>query len=367
MRFASRLIIGLLAILALTPLAQAKEYTDVPTDYKYYQAISTLSDENLVSGYPDDRFLPENSINRAEATKILMGSLYDTNEIQHSVDWHWAKRHRYVWYYDVKISQWYAPFVEMAHNKQAVQGYPDNNFRPENSINFAEGLKMILKSYQVDVSHTVFQPTPYLYVSANDWFTPYFSYAWQKGLINKTKFYHPAQLMTRGEFVDILYRLREIQNNNLSGYTAPEVTTSNEYRITIPALDIINAPVGFANPFDEKAALDVLHRFPLGQYLFTPDYNAKTVLFGHSSGYSWDHSPYKRILRQINKVKTGDMIYINYKEKGYIYQVYKTELIPAKQDNTLMQDQKTHELVMYTCWPPDRIDFRYAVFGKPIS
>ncbi len=202
---------------------------------------------------------------------------------------------------------------------------------------------------------------------ANDWFSPYFAYALEKNLISRKKFYHPAQLMTRAEFVEIIYRLRSIQQQDLSEFPESILMTSDEYRITIPALNIIDAKIGFADPLNEKKSLDLLRSFPLGHYLFTPDLRAKTVLFGHSSGYSWDHSPYKTVLRQINKVKTGDVIYINYKERGYAYRVYKTELIPAKQDDKLMEDQQNNELVVFTCWPPDRIDFRYAVFGKPIS
>jgi len=367
MLWSYRMILAVLFFALSMGTVSAKEFTDVPATYKHHDAIAAVSDNGIIQGYEDGRFLPENTINRAEAVKILIAANFDAMETQESITWHWAKRHRYVWFSDVKISEWYAPYVEVAHNKQIIQGDSSNNFRPADQINFAEGLKIILKTYGADVNASEFQPSSLLYGRTDDWFAPYFAYALNKNLINRKKFYHPAQWMTRAEFVEIIYRLRTIQAQGLTEFKEMVSDTSDEYRITIPALDIIDAKIGFADPFNEAKSLDILHSFPMGHYLSTPDVGAKTVLFGHSSGYSWDKSPYKWVLRQINKVKTGDAIYINYKEKGYVYQVYKTELIPAKQDAILMKDQQNNELVVFTCWPPDRIDYRYAVFGRPIS
>ena len=363
----SRVLISAIIICCLIQqTAYAKSYPDVPASHKNVQSIASLSDQGIISGYPNGEFHPEGLINRAEAVKILVGMKFDKSAIEGSVDWHVKLRHRYVIFPDVKIGEWFGKYVEMAYQNKIVQGYPDNTFKPGNNINFAEALKIILESYKVDYRNLAFKESPLLYVKKSDWFAPYFTYAYEYNLINQNKFYHPGQLITRGEFVEIIYRLQTVINNNLPEFIADRLPTSNEYRITIPRLDIIDLPVSFADPKNEKAALDVLKR-GLGQYLATPDSGKKMVLFGHSSGYSWDNSPYKTILKQIDKIKTGDKVYINYKERGYVYEIFKSDIIPATEDYKLIQDQNNNELALYTCWPPNQIKYRYVVYGKPVS
>ena len=109
----------------------------------------------------------------------------------------------------------------------------------------------------------------------------------------------------------------------------------------------------------------VLHE-GMGQYLSPPGSGHKMVLFGHSSGYSWDHSPYKYILTKIDRLQTGDFIYINYQEKGYAYQVSQKEIRPATDMASVMEDYGYEEMALYTCWPPNGISKRYVVYATPI-
>ena len=160
--------------------------------------------------------------------------------------------------------------------------------------------------------------------------------------------------------------MRSIQASGDQEFKPIKRAISTEYTITIPSLNIIALKVSFADVYNEKGALNVLKE-GLGHYLSPPDAHRKMVLFGHSSGYSWDHSNYKTILKQIDHLKNGDRIYINYKEKGYIYEVFKSEIIPASQDYKLLNDEQINELALYTCWPPNSISHRYVVYGKPIS
>ncbi len=309
---------------------------------------------------------PNKAINRAEALKILVESQFDRGTIDHALDEHRAKGHSYVDLPDVSINDWFSPYVEIAYTHGIVQGYGDKRLKPAGSINLAEGLKMVFAAYQIQ-PNIPFHPSKLLYVSEGDWFAPYFAYAEAKNLLNANKFYHPAQVLTRGEFVEIVDRLDAIQSKHLTHYSGDNgVKNSKEYTVTIPRLNIVNQPVGFADPTNEKESLDVLRKFPLGHYLSAPDSGKKFVLFGHSSGYAWDKSPYKVALRQINKLKAGDKIYINYQERGYVYEIGKTETIPAQEDGRIVDNPSSNEVVMYTCWPPDSIRQRYLVHAKPV-
>jgi len=359
------LISIILNILLFAGLVHAKNYPDVPTSNKNYLSITELSNQNIISGYPNGEFHPNGNINRAEAVKILINSHFDTNTIEKSLNWHKEKKHSYVIFPDVKINEWYGKFVEVAFQNKIIEGYPDKTFKPGNNINFAEALKIILESYDVNLNESQFKENKLLLVKDSDWFEPYYTYAYNHNLINQNKFHHPAVLITRGDFVEIMYRIQFIQKYNLPEFIAESVPTSNDYNITIPKLNIINLPVLFADPLNEKSALDVLKK-GLGHYLSPPGSGRKTVIFGHSSGYASDKSPYKTILKQINNLKNGDRIYLNYKEKGYVYEIFKSNIIPATEDSKIITNQNIDELTLYTCWPPNSIVQRYLVYGKPI-
>jgi len=355
----------LLGVLLLFPsLSFAKSYSDVSSGYKHYLAIDSLSNEGVLQGYSDGNFHPNGTINRAEAIKTLVSARFDSAEVSNSIAWHIPLGHSYAVFPDVGINEWYASYIEYAHNNQIIQGYPDNTFKPANSINFAEGLKMILNSYNVDTKTINYYGNPKVIVSSTDWFAPYFSYVNKYNLINKDKTYHPAQQMSRGEFVEVIYRLKKVLATQ-EAYIDEKDVDSDEYTITIPKLSIINIPVKFADPHNEQLALDVL-KDGIGHYLSAPGDEKKMVLFGHSSGYSWDQSNYKTIFRNIDRLSEGDKIYINYREKGYVYQTYNSKIIPATEDRQMLENPDNNEMLLYTCWPPNSIRERYIIYSKPI-
>lgn len=359
-------IIGLALSLALTPLQQvsAQVFYDVPSNHKNETAIEALTNLGIIGGYPDGSFQPNKPISRAEAAKILMGAIKPQNMIDNTRSDLYTQNITSP-FYDVPAEEWFAPYVALAYQNDVVRGYPDGSFQPAKTINLAEGLKMILEAYGADVSRVRFVDNPLLYVSPGDWFYKYFGYANNHNLLNREKFYHPAQWMTRGEFAEILYRVKTNRETGNESYSLPQRDFSDEYTITIPRLGIINVNVSFADPFDSQGSLTVLHD-GLGQYLSPPGSGHKMVLFGHSSGYSWDKSAFKQILTKIDQIQVGDNIYLNYHEKGYVYQVFQKEIRPAGDMAPVMEDSGTEQMALYTCWPPNSISKRYVVYAVPI-
>jgi LPXTG-site transpeptidase (sortase) family protein len=354
-----------LLLLAFPSQVSAQSFTDVPNNYKHETAIGALTDLGIIGGYDDGSFRPDQPISRAEAAKILIGAIKPSNLIEATQGELYADGSLSI-FSDVQSEDWFAPYVTLAYQSGIVQGYPDGSFGPGKAINMAEGLKMILKAYNIDTSRVRLVDNPLILISPEDWFYKYFGYAHNRNLINQKKVYHPAQAMTRGEFVEILYRLKTVREAGEESYSDDNSPYSDEYTITIPRLNIINVNVEFADPFDAQGSLGVLHE-GMGHYLSPPGTGRKMVLFGHSSGYSWDKSPYKYILTKIDQIQAGDMIYINYQEKGYIYQVNNKEIRLATDMDSVMRDYGYEEVALYTCWPPNGISKRYVVYATPIS
>ena len=100
-------------------------YSDVTKADWYAYAVSYMTENKLITGYPDGTFKPNSPISRAEFAAIA--SRFDQLKPGLSLPFNdVAKGH---WAYDV---------IASAANKGWVNGYPDGSFKPENKITRAE-------------------------------------------------------------------------------------------------------------------------------------------------------------------------------------------------------------------------------------
>ncbi|WP_125114972.1 S-layer homology domain-containing protein [Agathobaculum sp. Marseille-P7918] len=114
-----------------TNWSQTNNFTDVASTDWYNNAISTLANMGILSGDPDGSFRPNDSITRAEFTKIAV-SFFD--EAGNYVDGTYA---------DVPANAWYADFIDAAVDLGLIEGYPDGTIHPEASITRAEACTIV--------------------------------------------------------------------------------------------------------------------------------------------------------------------------------------------------------------------------------
>jgi hypothetical protein len=153
-------------------------------------AINALEADGIVQGYADGTFRPDNHINRAEFTKIVVLSKYSQAETD-------ACTVRYPGLSDVPTGAWYARYVCMGTQNAGIEGYPnDRTFRPSNEINFAEAAKILANLY--------LQP---VHGQHEDWFEPYVdALAAAHAIPQSIRGF--SQPVTRGEMAEMLWRLR---------------------------------------------------------------------------------------------------------------------------------------------------------------
>ncbi len=97
-------------------------FNDVSSDFWAYEAISELSNRNIINGYLDNTFKPEANITRAEFAKIIVAATDSFDyEAQCSLT-------------DVKKDDWYYSYVASAMKKGYITGYPDGTFKPNDKI-----------------------------------------------------------------------------------------------------------------------------------------------------------------------------------------------------------------------------------------
>ncbi|MCF7812356.1 S-layer homology domain-containing protein [Candidatus Gracilibacteria bacterium] len=180
---------------------RAQVFTDVPVTHKYANSIKYLTEEDIVKGYPDGSFKPNDTLNRAEAVKILL----EGNNIS-------VAKALPNFFGDVPRSAWYADYVGTAVKNNIVKGYADGEFKPGNQISRAEFLKVaILTAGFAPAEELSYEPYPD--VPRDAWFAPYFDFAKTNDLIELQRggYAVPSQPIGRGEAADIIYKLSRLK------------------------------------------------------------------------------------------------------------------------------------------------------------
>jgi len=93
------------------------KFIDLDTVMWAYEAISTLSDKNIISGKSEERFSPNDNINREEFVKLVVCALNeDTASAKESG------------FSDVDKSAWYNSYVDRGYEIGIINGYENGKF-----------------------------------------------------------------------------------------------------------------------------------------------------------------------------------------------------------------------------------------------
>lgn len=193
--------LGILSILALTVGSFSTAFaafTDIGSSSPYYDAVVYAEQNTIVSGYPDGSFKPDNSINRAEFTKIIVGAGtgYNPSQDPSGFDIYALVG---VDFTDVISGEWYVPYLRKAVASEIISGYPDGSFRPAQSINFAEASKIIVVGLGGDFAGAGYPP--------DEWYAKYVHVLADRHAI-PTTINSFDQMVTRGEMVEMIYRMK---------------------------------------------------------------------------------------------------------------------------------------------------------------
>lgn len=171
-------------------------FDDVDFGDNNAEAISYLKTNDVVGGYPDGTFKPNNPLNRAELIKILVeGAGYDPSEEDYNSC-----------FPDVEY-EWYAKYICFAEEQNWIDGYSDGTFKPENYVNKAEAMKMMVEIFYLEKLEA--EQKVYDDVDLELWYTDYINTAYEWGLLEEDAdtYYYPAHEITRGGVSENIYRL----------------------------------------------------------------------------------------------------------------------------------------------------------------
>lgn len=158
------------------------------------QSAAELYRRGVIGGFSDGEFKGENLVNRAEAAKFLLLARYGSvSDVQNNNS-----------FPDVLDGQWYTKFVVTAANEDIISGYPDGYFRPANTVNTAEFLKMLNNTFDLPKN----LPYTYTDVSSESWYAEFAGIAEQYELFpeRESGLLKLEQELTRNEVAVAIYQ-----------------------------------------------------------------------------------------------------------------------------------------------------------------
>lgn len=184
-----------LALLALCAVATVgAQFLDVDSTTAEGAAIAFLAERSVVNGHPDGTFHGEADVNRAEAAKmLLLARGIEVGDLKN------AGR-----FSDISEDAWFRPYVMQAANRDILQGYAGGTFLPGNTVNTAEFLKMLTRTFELSETLTSNYPD----VPEDAWFAPFAGVAQEYSLFPyRTEQLNPSKKLTRNEVAVAIFRV----------------------------------------------------------------------------------------------------------------------------------------------------------------
>jgi hypothetical protein len=162
--------------------------------------INEAAEKNIVSGYSDNTFRPNNSITRAELLTILYNSgLADTT------------KRADVSFTDISGNEWYNDYVKWGVANNLIVGYEDNTFRGNDAVSRQEMAVVISKFVDlVGIAYEDGQPIAFADGAAiAQWARSYVDKISSYGIVtgDNNNCYLPDKELTRAETAVIVNRL----------------------------------------------------------------------------------------------------------------------------------------------------------------
>ena len=204
--------------IALCNTALAVQYSDIPEYSPYYEAVSYLSEQGILTGYGDGTFLPDNTITRAEAATIITRAAGLGDMLIYE-----AK------FTDVDYEHWAFANIIRVSDAGIIDGMGDGTFRPDDDVTYYQIIKMIVCMMGREAEAIENGGYPYGYADT----------AFYSGIIDASTHYQleygykGLASATRGDVAKYIY-------NAMSGGYVQELLMvgGTEYRIGMNASDI---------------------------------------------------------------------------------------------------------------------------------
>jgi uncharacterized protein YkwD len=247
-----------------TPEAPKEPLYDI-AGHSYETAIRYLKDNGIIEGYADGSYKPDQTVNRAEFTKIIVEAELGSDPTSFADNC----------FPDVRSSDWFASYVCYAKKEGIISGYPDGYFRPANTINLVEAAKILVSTLGVERS----------VVESSLWYREYIEAMQNKSYLPDS-FTALDQSVSRAQMAEMVWRIKEdIQGQPFTQfqfmeYEVDESTFSSCADSNLPpAIDMAEVRETWLGWYNDVRTQAGLHPYIYNDYLN----NSATVWSEYSS------------------------------------------------------------------------------------
>lgn len=162
----------------------------------------------------------------------------------------------------------------------------------------------------------------------------------------------------------------EIDPQNIIVDPSASTAVGSAPLLVIPKINV-SVPIIFNVTPDQKSQLKAMEKGVA--YFGIPGANSKpgqvgnTVLSGHSSNDFIETGSYKFVFALLERMKKGDVFYINYKGTRYTYTVTRTRVVKPNDVKALVYKTDKPEATLITCTPLGTALNRLLVTGEQVS
>ncbi|MGE5381187.1 MAG: S-layer homology domain-containing protein, partial [Methylocystaceae bacterium] len=125
----------------LTGTANMSAFKDIAANDQALPFVNYLVGKEIIKGYPDGTFHPKSGLTRTEAAVVICkaaGITIDKSSVSS--------------FKDVNRIYWAKDYINKAAQAGYIKGNPDKTFRPEQELTRAEGISLIFRLSQSDIS-----------------------------------------------------------------------------------------------------------------------------------------------------------------------------------------------------------------------
>ena len=186
---------------------RAHIFSDVPSDFWAANSISTVTKANLMKGYSDGTFRPNQPMTREEVAALFNNITDDGTAAFLSSK-----------FKDITSDRWSALAIESVARKNIISGYGDNTYKPEKYMSRQE-FAVVADNYIHYLGYTTEDPTALDNIAYGD---QKFVAPWAQDAVRELAYlgftnyapgtlFNPEKYVTRAEAAEIAYRMTQTE------------------------------------------------------------------------------------------------------------------------------------------------------------
>lgn len=218
---------------------RAHIFSDVPSDFWAANSISTVTKANLMKGYSDGTFRPNQPMTREEVAALFNNITDDGTAAFLSSK-----------FKDITSDRWSALAIESVARKNIISGYGDETYKPEKYMSRQE-FAVVADNYIHYLGYTTEDPTALDSIAYGD---QKFVASWAQDAVRELAYlgftnyapgtlFNPEKYVTRAEAAEIAYRMTQTEQ------ALAFHNTLFKQQVESKTATIINKTLGYGNDF----------------------------------------------------------------------------------------------------------------------